>query len=66
MATVSKYIAERIMAGEYSEDGWVKVVRYTNFEGGESYGLVHRHDDPDRYRPSPYVINPITIWELKS
>lgn len=66
MATVDKDIADRVMAGEFSEDGWVKVVKYTTPEGGEAYGLVHHADDPDRYRPSPYVINPVTIWELKS
>jgi hypothetical protein len=65
MATVDKDIADDIIAGKYPEDGWVKIVKYTNMAGNEAYGAVHRNDDPDRYRASPFVINPTLYWEAK-
>lgn len=66
MATVAKDIADRVIAGEYPEDDWVKIIEYTTPEGAKAYGLLNRLDDPDRYRPSEYVINPTTYWEAKS
>lgn len=65
MTTMSKETADRIIAGEFAEDGWVKIVEYTTPEGDKAYGAVHRCDDPDRYRASPWVRNPTLYWEAK-
>ena len=67
MATVSKEIADQIIAheGRYPGDPLVvKIVQYENQWNGEhAYGLVYEHEDPMRYHNSPACINPITIWE---
>lgn len=63
MATVDKQIADEIIAGKYPDDGWVKIVEYTTPEGAKAYGAVHRNDDPDRYRASPFVRNPALYWQ---
>lgn len=63
MATVSKQIADEVITGKYPEDRIVKIVRYTNAWGGESYGLIAEGKDLDYYAPSPYVRNPFTYWE---
>lgn len=63
MATVDKTIADDIIKGLYPEDGWVKIIEYTTPEGNKAYGAVNRRDDPDRYRPSEYVINPTLYWK---
>ena len=66
MATVTKTIADDIIAGKYDEDNIVKIVKYTNFfNGGDAYGIVQAGQDPDMYRPSAYVINPELYWEKK-
>lgn len=67
MATVSKEIADEIIAheGRYPGDPLViKIVRYENqFNGEYGYGLVYEGEDPHRYHTSPACINPQTIWE---
>lgn len=63
MATVDKDIADRVVAGEFDDDGWIKIIEYTTPEGAKAYGLLHQNDDPCRYWPSPCVINPTTYWE---
>lgn len=65
MATVDKSLADILVAqdGYYCDDPRVvKIVEYTNFNGGTSYGLVYPSDDPDRYHESEYVINPRLYW----
>lgn len=65
MATVSKEIADAVIAanGQYKGDEpVVKVVEYDNAYGGKGYGLVYAHDDPDKYRATEWVRNPKTIW----
>ena len=63
MGTISKKIADCVIAGEYDDDHPVKIVKYTNsFDGGDSYGLICRGQSPDTYRASPFVINPSTYW----
>lgn len=65
MATIdSKEIVDDIIAGKYPEDGWVKIVQYNNMFGGVAYGCITVHDDPDKYRASEFVRNPVTIWNL--
>jgi len=66
MATVSKKIADEIVAGKYKSDGPFKIVKYTNaFNGEDAYGVCMRGDDPNRYKASDFIINPTTYWEAK-
>lgn len=69
MATVSKEIAEKIVAneGHYLDDQQVKqVVRYTNMAGEDAYAILYAHDVRNmRYAPSPYVRDPIVIWRAR-
>lgn len=62
MSTVDKEIADAVIAGKYEEDGWVRIIKYTNAWGGEAYGLENIRSI-GRYRPSNYVINPTVYWE---
>lgn len=67
MGTVSKKIADDIIAGKYAdEDGWpVRIVEYTNAWGGQSYGVEHHERHRGMYSPSATVINPRVYWERK-
>ena len=40
MPTIDKKIADDVIAGKYPEDRPLKIIKYTNQWGGESYGLV--------------------------
>lgn len=62
MGTVSKAIADDVVAGMYEDDYPVKTIKYTNAWGDEAYGLVCQHDHPDRYAESDYVRNPTVYW----
>ena len=62
MGTISKKIADDVIAGLYDDDHPVKIIKYTNAWGGEAYGLVCAHENPDRYAASGYVINPSVYW----
>jgi len=65
MATVSKSIADKIIAGEFAEDPVIKIVKYRNaFDGEDSYGVIYKGEDPEKYKASPFVINPMTYWEV--
>lgn len=63
MGTISKKIADDVIAGLYDDDRPVKIVKYTDAWGGEAYGLICAHENPDRYAPSEYVRNPSLYWE---
>jgi len=65
MATVTKDIADRIIAGEFREDPpAIRIVEYTNaFDGRKAYGVIYRGESWYRYRPSDFVINPVTYWQ---
>jgi len=63
MATVSKGIADRVIAGEFPEDNIVKIVEYDNAFGGVGYGLISSRDDFDKYQVSAFVHNPRIYWE---
>ena len=63
MTTVDKHIADAVIAGKYPEDRWVRIIKYTNAWGGESFGLEDYHT-VGKYHPSPYVINPEIYWSL--
>jgi hypothetical protein len=67
MGTVSKKIADEVIAGAYPEDEIIKIVKYQNsFDGGDSYGLISEGQDLQTYRASEFVINPVTYWELQT
>ena len=63
MGTISKKIADDVIAGKYASDRPKKIVKYTNAWGGEAYGLICAHESLDRYKASDFVINPETYWE---
>ncbi len=63
MSTVSKTIADDIIAGKYPEDQAVKIVKYTNAWGGEAYGVVSAGGNLDNYRASNLVQNLSVYWE---
>lgn len=67
MATVSKEIADDIIAGKYPDDTpTIRIVKYqNNFDGGDSYGVIYQGEDPLRYHRSPYCHNPTIYWEPK-
>ena len=67
MGTVSKKIADDIIAGKYAdEDGWpLRIVEYTNAWGGQSFGVEHAAHEYGKYSASPTVINPRVYWERK-
>lgn len=63
MGTISKKIADDVVAGLYKGDRPVKIVHYTNAWGGESYGLICAREPLDRYAESEFVINPSIYWK---
>lgn len=65
MATVSKQIADDIIAGKYQDDPpALRIVRYTTPEGdSNNYGVIYRLRDWEKYCPSPWICNPIVYWE---
>jgi hypothetical protein len=65
MGTVNKQIADDVIAGKYPEDHVIKIVKYTNAWGGESYGLINEGQSLDTYRASGFVIDPVTYWAAK-
>ena len=65
MSTVDKSIANRIIAGEFPENGAVKIIEYDNAWGGVGYGVVFKNDNPDKYRETEFVRNPRVYWEAK-
>lgn len=64
MGTVSKEIADRVIAGEFDSDHPIKIVKYNNcFDGSESYGLICEGDPLDKYKETEFVRNPVVYWE---
>ena len=64
MATVSKQIADRIIAGEYAEDECNRIVRYKNAWGGFGYGATFHNEDKERYLyETEYVMEPVIYWD---
>lgn len=62
MGTISKKIADEVIAGKYADDMPVKIVKYTNAWGGEAYGLICVNESLRRYDASSFVINPTVYW----
>lgn len=66
MATVSKEIADRIIAGEFNEDGAYKIVEYWSPLSQElCYGVCFPYDPPNKYEASEFVVKPTVYWEKK-
>lgn len=63
MGTVSKEIADDIIAGKYDEDRVVKIVRYINMVGEPAYGIITEGHDLDTYRETEFVREPVVYWE---
>lgn len=69
MATVSKHIAEELIAndGYYPGDPRVsKVVQYSNdFNGELAWAIVYPHEDQMRYETSPACHNVKVLWQAE-
>lgn len=63
MGTISKDIADDVIAGKYEDDRPVKIVKYQDAWGGEAYGLICEGESINRYHESEFVINPTTYWQ---
>lgn len=66
MGTISQKIADDVIAGKYDDDHPVKIIKYDNNWGGESYGLICEGENPRRYDASQFVKNPTVYWERQS
>lgn len=74
MSTVSKQIADDVIAGKYAEDGIVAIVRYENmFNGAHAYKLLFRRDPSWRASMQymldgkiPSMINCTVYWTAPS
>mgnify|MGYP001602083982 CR=1 FL=1 len=66
MPTIDKKIADDVIAGKYPEDRPLKIIKYTNQWGGESYGLVCSGQNPERYAASQFIIDPVLYWHRDS
>lgn len=62
MGTVSKEIADAVIAREYDDDNPLAIWKYTNAWGDDAYGLICEGQRSDTYRPSEWVINPTLYW----
>lgn len=66
MGTISKIIADDIIAGKYPEDDCTKIVTYNNmFDGSLTYACVFRREDQMKYELSPACHNVKTYWVSK-
>ena len=63
MGTISKKIADEVIAGKYEDDQPKMIVEYANmFDGSLSYGLICGNQPLDTYRETDFVINPRVYW----
>jgi hypothetical protein len=64
MATIDKTIADRIVAGEFTEDNINRIVRYINAWSNPAYGVTFGTQDKSRYMvETPFVRNPVIYWD---
>lgn len=67
MATVSKDLADRLVAvdGYYDDDPRVvRIVEYTDMGGKLAYGIEYEHQR-GKYAESEFVRNPRVYWEAE-
>lgn len=67
MSTVDKKTADRVIAGEYPEDGVIAIIQYENmFNGALAYKLIFSQQNAMiQYildGKSPSLINPSIYW----
>jgi hypothetical protein len=66
MSTVSKDIADRVIAGEFEEDGIHTIIKYNNiFDGREAYKLLYGNmsiKDTD----FSFMMNPTVYWKKET
>lgn len=65
MATVSKDLADKLVAGNgyYADDPRViRIIEYDNAWGGKGYGIEYQRDI-GRYSESEFVRNPKVYWQ---
>jgi hypothetical protein len=68
MSTIySRQIVNDIITRKYEDDGWMKIVEYTNQFGERIWGCVAEGDhDPNRYeRETESIRDPKVIWERR-
>ena len=69
MSTISKDIADRIIAGEFPEDDIVVIIKYQNmFNGGDAYKIVPRRQAARQYIDyllygCPSMLNAQIYWK---
>ena len=67
MSTVSRDIADDIIAGLFPQDHVTRIVEYTNAWGGKAYGVTYAGQDRETYmRPTEYIRKPRIYWENKN
>lgn len=76
MATISKRLADDLIAGNgrmvsNQEDApdnprATRIVEYIDQGGQHAYGVTFHGDDINKYLyPSPFIRNPVVIWQAK-
>lgn len=66
MSTVSKDIADRVIAGEFLEDGIHTIIKYNNiFNGEEAYKLLYGPMRKEDYLHCETMLNATVYWEKK-
>jgi hypothetical protein len=70
MATINdREIVDQIIAGNGVYPGdeaypVIKIVKYQNgFDGKDAYGLIYKGEPLNKYAATPFVNNPVTVWE---
>lgn len=68
MSTISKDIADRIVAGEFAEDNIIAIIKYNNmFNGDEAYKIITpRHESYIQFildGNEPALLNPSIYWK---
>jgi hypothetical protein len=70
MSTISKEIADKIIAGEFAEDNIVAIVKYNNaFNGADAYKIYTSRTehlvDFALMGGEPFMLNASLYWEKK-
>lgn len=64
MGTVSKKIADGIIAGKYPEDRAARIVEYVNMGGELAHGVTSIYEDPNKYlQESEFIRRPRIYWQ---
>lgn len=66
MPTITKEIADQVVAGKYKSDNPTRIVEYDNAWGGISYGLTCGQQSLNTYAPSDFVRSPRIYWDKQT